>query len=172
MPPDRTGDQVVAVGEGGPIWYRMSMADGSDRLYGYSTDETKTAKDYEVQRASHVGQSLRGGQRPQIILESDRENLGLSAEDMQTMGYYWDEEKGHWVAGLVVEESPQTYGAAAPYGGYGYPSRRGRGGGGYSYPRGGSYSYPQSLVGREQRGIRPEADRNRPARFGAVTWRI
>jgi hypothetical protein len=141
-------------------------------MYSYKWSEESTPEELMEQRASHVGQSLRRGERPQIILESDRENLNLTPEEMANMGYYWDAEKGHWIYGELLADAPQSYGAVAPYGygGSGYPQYGSRGGGG-GYV-GGDYTYPQSFVGREQRGATPQINQNRAARFGAVTWRI
>jgi hypothetical protein len=165
------GTQPVASGPGFHF-IRYLMEDGSSRLYRYYWDDKTQHQDLSKQHASHIGQSLRRGERPQVIFESDMEILGLSAENMREMGYYFDEEAGHWVPGLIQEDAPQVAGAALPYGGIGYGTRQrggGRRGGGGG---GGSFSYPQSFVGREQRGLSPQQQRNHAARFGAVTWRI
>jgi hypothetical protein len=169
----------------GVLWYRMLMSEGrEDRMFAYNWDENTSEEQLLNMRANHVKQSLSRGDLPQIILASDQRIMGLTNDDMMMMGYVWDEDKEHWVHGEVIEE-PQTYGAAAPYAGYGY------GYPGYIYPQyaypeygGGSYSYPQSFVSREgakypqsfvqpgRRGVTPQQARNSPARFGAVTWRI
>lgn len=166
--------------ERGVQWYRMLMGEGrEDRMFAYVWDENTPQEELLKQRAGHVADSLNRGDFPQIILESDRELMKLSAEDLQGIGYVWDDEKQHWVFGGVIDE-PQTYGAGSlPGWGYNYPRRGGgggRGGGGsYSYP---SYlpreqePFPQSFVGREQPGGIPQQAQTRAARFGAITWRI
>ncbi len=194
--PDDSGNAINRIAEAraqgqqsGTQWVRYMMSDGNTRMFNWSWDEETTQEELLEQRASHVGQSLRASDRPQIILESDREILNLSVEDMQNMGYFWDEDKGHWVFGEVIEQ-PQTYGTSLPGWGYNYPPRRGggRGGGGsYSYPsylprEQGPYPqsflgrqqgpFPQSFVGREQPGGIPQQAQTRAARFGAITWRI
>ena len=164
--------------ERGVQWYRMLMGEGrEDRMFAYVWDENTPQEELLKQRAGHVADSLNRGDFPQIVLESDRNLMKLSREDLEGIGYVWDEEKQHWVFGGVIEE-PQTYGAASlPGWGYNYPRRGGgRGGGGsYSYP---SYlpreqaPFPQSFVGREQPGGIPGLAQTRAARFGAITWRI
>ncbi len=164
--------------ERGVQWYRMLMGEGrEDRMFAYVWDEKTSEEELLKQRAGHVADSLNRDDYPQIILESDRELMKLSEQDMLDLGYEWDEDKGHWIWGGIIEE-PQTYGAASlPGWGYNYPRGGGGGGGGgsYSYP---SYlpreqaAFPQSFVGREQPGGIPQQAQTRAARFGAITWRI
>ena len=165
--------------ERGVQWYRMLMGEGrEDRMFAYVWDEETPQEELLKQRAGHVADSLNRDDYPQIILESDRRLMKMSNEDMQELGYVWDEDKEHWIYGGAIEE-PQTFGAASlPGWGYNYPRRGGgggRGGGSYSYP---SYlprkqePFPQSFVGREQPGGIPGLAQIRAARFGAITWRI
>jgi hypothetical protein len=131
-----------------------------------------TAADIEVQFAENTLTIMEGGARPKFLSRREQLLIGFSDEQMQEMGYVFDEENKQWILGEIIE-GPQNYGAAAPYG-YGYSPRYGRGygGGGGRYGGGGGYTYPQSFVERQRRGLVPEQARNRPARFGAVTWRI
>ena len=138
-------------------------------------------RDIERQKARNKSQLLNLGERPLFISNAEREYMGLSEDQMRAIGYEWDEESQQWIHSGVIED-PQTYGAAAPYGGDGYP------GGGYGTPRGGgggggawSYPsylprenqpYPQSFVRQGARGMTPEQARNSAARFGAINWRI
>jgi hypothetical protein len=145
-------------------------------MFSYDWDEKTTQDELLVQRANHVGTSLRRGDFPQIILRSDQENLGLSDQVMQEMGYVWDDDKGHWVRGEPIT-APQITGTASGFGYTSYPRGGGfrGGGGGYSYP---SYlprddrPFPQSFVQQGQRGRVPQADRIRAANFGVIDWRI
>jgi len=179
-------EAALSQGKNGTQWVRYLMSDGNTRMFNWSWNEETTQEELLEQRASHVGQSLRASDRPQIILESDRKLLDLSTDEMQNMGYYWDEDKGHWVFGEIIEQ-PQTYGTSLPgWGGtYNYP--RGGGGGAWSYPSylpreqaapyqsfvGRESGTPyQSFVGREQQGRIPQQAQTRAARFGAITWRI
>jgi hypothetical protein len=144
-------------------------------------------KDIAKQKARNKGQLIDLGEEfyPLYITKEEQTYLGYSDADMAEQGYVFDKESQTWILGERID-TPQTYGAAAPYS-YGYPSYGypaygypqyvyPEGGGGYTYPQsfvgreGGPY--PQSFVGREQRGMSPEQARNRPGRFGMVTWRI
>jgi hypothetical protein len=129
-------------------------------------------KDIDRQKASNDSQAIGNGLWPTFISKSSQNYNKWSDAQMEEAGYWFDEENQQWVYGGPLDD-PQTLGAAAPYGygGSGYPYYGGRGGGGGGYV-GGDYTYPQSFVGREQRGATPQANQNRAARFGAVTWRI
>ena len=175
----------------GVIWYRMTLADGTDSKmlsFGMSTEDvgpdgqlTDEAIDkYERQRADHVGTSWMRGEIPRIVLESDRLILGMSVERMEEIGYFWNEDKNLWEYGQQIE-GPQVLGAAMPYGGWGYGGYgRGRGGRrapSYAYPSGGGGTYKpyqpyQNLVRPDAQGRAPRQIQNRPGRFGMITWRI
>ena len=175
----------------GVIWYRMTLADGTDSKmlgFGMSTEDvgpdgqlTGDAIDkYEQQRADHVGISWMRGEIPQIVLESDRLILGMSKERMDEIGYFWNEDKNLWEYGQQIE-GPQLTGAAMPYSGWGYggygSGGRGRGYPSYSYPSGGGGTYKpyqpyQNLVRPDAQGRAPQQIQNRPGRFGMITWRI
>jgi len=145
-----------------------------------------TQKNVDRQKARNIRQLLDLGIRPQRISDQERLYLQLSEEEMKGIGYVWDEEQQNWIAGEILEEAPQSYGAAAPYPGYGgygygYQPRYGGGGGGYGYPvyggggGGVEINFPEggrSFVEQQRRGQTPQQRRNQAARFGAVTWRI
>jgi hypothetical protein len=182
MPPEAIADAKFDEKTGwGTV--RYILADGTvSKSYAASG---LTAKDMRDNRTEHLEMMLLRGEFPQIIWDDARRNLDnpLTDEELDKLGYIWNPDKGYWEYAEAPAGTPQSYGAARGYGGYyNYPSRgrrggRGRGGGGgsYSYP---SYlpreqePFPRSFVGQEQRGRVPQEDRQRAARFGAVTWRI
>jgi len=166
----------------GVIWYRMKLIDGTDsHMMNYGVSESdvdangqitpEAQEKYLSKRADDVGLSITRNEWPQVILESDRLRLGYSNDWMRDHGYFWDEERGYWQYGVEIGEGPQVTGAAMPYTGSGYNYPR------YSYPKGGGGTYQPfqsygNYVEPGQRGNIPQQIQNRPARFGAVTWRI
>jgi hypothetical protein len=144
-------------------------------------------RNVERQKAEDKKRLIERRVRPMFISDYERNYLRISKEDMQSMGYAWDEESQQWILGEGTAESPQVYGAGAPrgYAGGYYPRSYGGGGGGGGYPVGGygdpmagggiEINFPegrQSFVQRGQRGVSPQQRRNQAARFGAVSWRI
>jgi hypothetical protein len=119
------------------------------------------------QKAEVKGTLLKRGVRPMNFTDFERKVIGKSDEEMNEMGYVWDEEQQLWIHSDVLDDFPQTVGAALP--GYGYTYNYPRG---YGYGRGGEYTYPQSFARQGQRGRVPSMVRNRPGSFGVVLWRI
>jgi hypothetical protein len=78
------------------------------------------------------------GVRPDFVTPFVAQSLGLSATDMQSMGYVQD-LYGQWIALDFGEESLVGDGAGGAYGGYG-------GGGGYSSPANFRSGYTSGLI--------------------------
>ena len=120
---------------------------------------------------------LDNGLLPFSLYAEDVARFGWTDAELLAAGYIED-AWGNWIR--VGMETGATEGVAGGGGGGGYYQRGGggggRGGGGaYSYP---SYlqreqgAFPQSFVQRGQASVTPTGRTIRPARMGAVTWRI
>jgi hypothetical protein len=130
---------------------------------------------------------LDNGKLPFSLYAEDVARFGWTDAELLAAGYIED-AYGNWIRVGMEPTGAEVAGGGGEgygYGGYpsyGYPSYGypvyggGGGGGGYTYPqsfvgREGT-PYPQSFVQRGQRGVSPTGRSTRPARFGAVTWRI
>ena len=136
---------------------------------------------------------LDNGLLPFSLYPEDVARFGWTDAELIAAGYVED-AWGNWVR---VGMDPNAPAVAAGGGGGGYPAypRGGGGGGGRGGGGGGAYTYPsrlpreqgpypqsfvgrastqfpQSFVQRGQRGVTPTGSSMRPARMGAVTWRI
>jgi len=153
---------------------------GTMGIGGFPEFEGEAYPGYPAQRSSILEWYLDQGRLPVIFFREDLARLGITEQELLAAGYVKD-QYGDWVRGT---QEPGEVERAATGGG---TARRGRGGGGRG-GRGGGYGYPgygggggfeinfpeggRSFVERTQKGQSPTGRSMRPARMGAVTWRI
>ncbi|KKM25210.1 hypothetical protein LCGC14_1597290, partial [marine sediment metagenome] len=98
--------------ERGVQWYRMLMGEGrEDRMFAYVWDEETPQEELLKQRAGHVADSLNRDDYPQIILESDRNLMKLSREDLKGLVTCGTKIKN---TGFLVEQSSSRRPTALP----------------------------------------------------------
>ena len=143
------------------MWYRATNARTGEPGHMYGWD---------VPRDQMIYESFQRNEPPTVILRNDQNELGLTDDDLRSIGYVWDERNGHWEYGVPIEP-PEVTGAAAPYGGSGYRPyyRRGYGGGGGG---GGGYSGVYPYPEQQQRGQAPQREFRDLNGFGLVRWVI
>ena len=134
-------------------------------------------------RSSIIDYYLDNGLLPAIFFREDIARLGITEAELLAAGYVKD-QFGDWIRGGQTpgEVERVVEGGAGTGSGGAYPRRGGGGaGGGYGYPvYGGGFggieiNFPesgQSFVTQQQRGVSPTGRSVRPARMGAVSWRI
>ena len=123
---------------------------------------------------------------PERIFKEDLLRLGITRAELIAAGYVEDEFGDWWRGGMTPEEAAQvaaTGGGGGAYyprgcvGGGGAGQPRAAGGGGYGYGGAGGIeiNFPEggrAFVNQQQRGVSPTGRNIRPARMGAVSWRI
>lgn len=102
------------------------------------------------------------GVSPYRITEAEQSYLGFSDEDMQALGYEYQD--GNWIVQPRVEAPPPSAGAYSGSAPYSYGSGWGGGWGGGGGGGGGG----KGIYGRPASG----AYRPPPGTFGLVTWRL
>lgn len=135
----------------------------------------------EPLRSSIIEYYLDNGLLPLIFFREDIARLGITEAELIAAGYVKD-QFGDWIRGTMTPAETERVAEGGGGGGTYYPrrgggARAGGGGGGYAYGggRGIEINFPegtQSFVQRAQRGVSPTGRNIRPARMGAVNWRI
>jgi hypothetical protein len=142
----------------------------------------------EPLRSSIIEFYLENGMLPAIIFREDIARLGITEAELIAAGYVKD-QFGDWIRGEMTPAEMERVAEEGGGGGAYYPRGGGgpraggdpRAGGVGGYPGyGGGFggieiNFPEGLrsfVQQQQRGVSPTGRSVRPARMGAVTWRI